>query len=786
MYWTSTLVGQAVALELVPTRPLARLARRVRRRAGDQPAHDILWAEELVHAGLLSLYQARTLLEAAPQVERRSSRFSESPLKIGTFVIHDRIGRSDLGSTFLGMRSGESEPIAIKRLSARWTSDDRLRSKWISGIERWMKLADQRIMPVAPMEFDDGGLALTSTFLPSGSLAQLLRVGRPIPSAHALGIVYELIAVLARADAHGLTFGDLRPSNILLDRRGRLRLVDCGLRCTIPDAGLRIDRNLPPHRYDYVAPEVSEGLVAPDAAADIYSIGCLLYHMVTGRPPYFGGNAERKAAMHRAGQVVEPRLLGIETTAEVKHILQGTLQAERSRRIGSYNDLLSYLSPGVCKSRRRMFTHLRVGFRTGPKALWTSTGPRRRSRLLVTTAIAAALVLSILHGSTRLLPLLRLKPLQETNVLINRETNEAKKTTAEDRARVTALWNASEDLRAAFRDAAPNDTVTLQSPGPFLLDAIAINKPITLRGADSVRPLFIGGPGTSLRITASDVHLENIHFVRVGEPLHGQGSGDSAGMIEALGQRLVVAKCSFQDVSGESTAGVRWKPSDDGTDRPAMRQVLFRNLHAAITAPDSANVQIELQNCMHLGYGPLVRSTSGRSSPFESVDVTIMRTTVFGAGTCEHSFPHPLDGVAPLRISAKESLLIPHNREQPILSVQYAMQPPTLMPKVSWSGSNTICPADATVLEVQRSSDASVWRASDVAAWQKYWGTHTTGMIGARIDFPGSPPGVPSDIPAPRLADQSTVGADTEQIWYPPPITLDQLPLLLQRLEPQR
>jgi hypothetical protein len=144
-----------------------------------------------------------------------------------------------------------------------------------------------------------------------------------------------------------------------------------------------------------------------------------------------------------------------------------------------------------------------------------------------------------------------------------------------------------------------------------------------------------------------------------------------------------------------------------------------------------------------------------------------------------------LDDAAPLRITAKDSLLIPHDRDQPLLAVEYAVQPSTLMPKVSWSGSSSVCPADATVLEVRRTSDASVWRASDVAAWQKYWGTHATGLVGARLDFAGSPAGVPSDIPAPRLTNQTTLGADTAQLCHPLPVTIEQLPVLLQRLSTQ-
>jgi serine/threonine protein kinase len=756
----------------------------------------VFWAEELVNARLLSHYQAQALLSAASANSLEEPlQFSDSPLKIGNYIVLDRIKRSDLATTYRGKRPGDKRLSAIKRIHKRWASDDLTRSTLLSELDRWAKLADPRIVKMTPVELEDGGLALTSNWLSTGSLADALRPGRLLAPANALCLACELITLLARADAHGLVFGDLRPSNILLDRRGRPRLLDCGIRCAISGAGLLIERNLSPDRYDYVAPEVAEGAMAPDASSDIYSIGCLLYHMLTGRTPYFGGSAERKCVLHRTGRTLDPRLLGIDTSPEIQCILEATLQADRSRRVGSYNDLLNRLSPEFLKNPRRTRARARrllVGrsptassYRLGS----TAKGYRHWRKLLVVIATAAATAVGVLQGSARLLPLLRLKPLKETAILASHDEGRKKVPRPGQSATVTALWNASDDLRAALREAAAHDTITLQSPGPFLLDAVEINKPITLRGAESVRPLFIGGPGTSLRITVPDVHLENVHFVRVAESLNGEVPGTASGMVEVTGQRFVVEKCSFQDVSGESTTAIHWQPADDPSEQAptlSVRHTLFRNVQAAVFTGGRGAAQIDLQHCMHLGYGPLIRSSSGPSRAFESIDIALSHSTVFGAAACEHSFPHPLDDAAPLRITAKDSLLIPHDRDQPMLAVEYAVQPSTLMPKVSWSGSSSVCPADATVLEVRRGSDASVWRASDVAAWQKYWGTHVTGLVGARLDFAGSPPGVPSDIPAPRLTNQTTIGADTAQLCHPLPVTIEQLPVLLQRLGAQQ
>jgi serine/threonine-protein kinase len=607
-----------------------------------------------------------------------------------------------------------------------------------------------------------------------------------------------LIAVLGGADAHGLVHGDLKPSNLLITRRGEIRLVDCGVRRVLPGAQIHERRNLPPDRYDYVAPEIAAGEAAPDAASDVYSTGCLLYHLITGRPPYFGGNAERKCAAHRARRLIDPRSLGIVVDHEIQLILEATLQADRSQRACSYNELLSRLSPSAARGTNRTRRDLRrIGLGTAAVVDhgYGALGSRARgrwSKWLIWTGAAAATVVAVMHGSARLLPLLSLRAPTKSQALVrDSAANSSARMRQPDRTGVTALWNATEDLRRAYRDAAPHDTITLKSPGPFLLDAIQISKPITLRGADDVRPIFLAGPGAGMLIASSDVRLENLHFLRVNQELPGQSNHGSGAMIEVASDRLVIANCSFQEIDTATTpaCAVTWRLGASSSESsPAtleLRNVWFRNVTVAVARAGNGGSQLTFDNCLHLGPGPLVGSASGNGKPFEGADVTLSHVTVYGASTVEHSFPHPIDDAVPLRIVARDSYLVPRTREQPVLAVSYAAQPAMLMPKVSWSGSGTVCPADATLLEVTRGPDASPWRATDVSAWQKYWGTHATGLLGARLPFAAVSPATPNDVPTTTVTGLAKLGADCSRLWYPPPVALDQLPLLIERLRPK-
>jgi hypothetical protein len=178
------------------------------------------------------------------------------------------------------------------------------------------------------------------------------------------------------------------------------------------------------------------------------------------------------------------------------------------------------MTPSLLRAPRRIRAPLRssvsgAGF--GENAVNEIT--RRFGKWLVWTVTAAATAVAVLHGSARLLPLLSLRPITRSSAIASEgaarkdDSQQAKQIN-----RVAGLWSATDDLRAAFSEAKPHDTVTLQTPGPFLLDAIEINKPITLRGADGVRPLFLGGPGSSLQVTASRCVLRT--FTSFGSARH--------------------------------------------------------------------------------------------------------------------------------------------------------------------------------------------------------------------------------------------------------------------------
>jgi serine/threonine protein kinase len=205
--------------------------------------------------------------------------------------VERELARGGMGVLYLAHHPRLPRTDVIKVLSPQLSADARFRERFLREVTRMSTLSHPHLMPIHDSgESDDGTLYLVMPYISNGDLRQLLRSGGPLAPARAARLTGQLAAALDAAHRVGVVHRDVKPENVLLasvepDDSDHALLTDFGI--SREDMGTNTltatgELLLTPA---YASPEQVLGHVV-DARADQYALGCILFELLTGRPPY--------------------------------------------------------------------------------------------------------------------------------------------------------------------------------------------------------------------------------------------------------------------------------------------------------------------------------------------------------------------------------------------------------------------------------------------------------------------------------------------------------------------
>ncbi len=256
----------------------------------DAPEHiDRRLARQAVHAKELTLWQAQQLLAG------RTSGF-----RVDRYVLLDMIGQGGMGRVYLATDSRLNRRVALKILSPERVNNPRAVARFQREARVGAQLQHENLVRIYDFGESSGRYYLVMEYIEGKTIGTLITEQGPMPPATAVRLVRQVAMGLDHAHHKGLIHRDVNPYNILVTRDGIAKLADLGLAINLAEEDRVTREGATVGTFDYVAPEQARHSHSADIRSDIYSLGCTLYHMISGQVPFPSPSLPEKLFAHQA------------------------------------------------------------------------------------------------------------------------------------------------------------------------------------------------------------------------------------------------------------------------------------------------------------------------------------------------------------------------------------------------------------------------------------------------------------------------------------------------------
>ena len=256
----------------------------------------------------------------------------------GRYRIERELGRGGMAKVFLGTDTVLGRTVAVKILAPQYADDDSFVQRFRREAQAAASITHPNIVSVFDTGSDDGIHFIVMEYVEGRTLAEILAGGGRILPDRAIDIAMDVDRALEAAHARGVIHRDIKPGNIMLDPRGDVKVTDFGIARVTTTADTVAQTAAIMGTAAYLSPEQAQGL-PNDGRSDIYSLGCVLYEMVTGRPPFLGDSPVAVASKQVLEQPVPPSRLNSDITADLDAVILRALAKNPANRYQSADEM---------------------------------------------------------------------------------------------------------------------------------------------------------------------------------------------------------------------------------------------------------------------------------------------------------------------------------------------------------------------------------------------------------------------------------------------------------------
>ncbi|MCB1776998.1 MAG: protein kinase [Candidatus Competibacteraceae bacterium] len=290
-------------------------------------------AQQLVELNLLTRFQARQVISG-----------KQRGLLLGEYVLMEPIGRGGMGIVFRAVHRRMQRVVAVKQLAPELVKNEDLLKRFQREIQAAAKLVHPHIVTAYDANEDRGIHYYVMEYVPGEPLSEHVRRAGTMDVATAIDAIKEAALGLAYAHSQGVIHRDVKPSNLLLTQEGHVKVLDLGLARSIEERPQESDLT---HTgtimgtVDFMSPEQALNTKRADHRADIYSLGCTLFYLLTKREVYQGETMMERVVAHREAPIPSLRDFREDIPEEVDQFFQKMIAKSSEQRFQTMTEVVS-------------------------------------------------------------------------------------------------------------------------------------------------------------------------------------------------------------------------------------------------------------------------------------------------------------------------------------------------------------------------------------------------------------------------------------------------------------